>query len=91
MKKILIPILSFVALLVILGIILWFNIPNIAARKLSDIFGVPVSMEDVSLTTRNLIKNPRVQLKLIRKKSLKIKYNHPRARRRGSKIKISQS
>ena len=58
MKKILIPILSFVALLVILGIILWFNIPNIAARKLSDIFGVPVSMEDVSLTTRNLnIKN----------------------------------
>ncbi|MBN2478738.1 MAG: hypothetical protein JXA94_00765 [Parachlamydiales bacterium] len=58
MKKIIIPILSLIFLIVILLVIIWFNIPNIVSKKLSQNFGVPVSIENITFSKGNAkIKN----------------------------------
>ena len=55
MKKIFIPLISFILIIVIIGFILWFNIPNIIARMISKELSVPVSIENVVISKHNLV------------------------------------
>lgn len=49
MKKFFIPFISFILIIIIIGFIIWFNIPTIVSHMLSKEFNVPVSVENVSL------------------------------------------
>lgn len=55
MKKFFIPLISFILIIIIIGFILWFNIPNIIAHKLSKELSVPVSIENVIISKNNLV------------------------------------
>ena len=55
MKKFFIPFISLIVIIIIIGFILWFNIPNIIARKISKELSVPVSIENVILSKHNMI------------------------------------
>ena len=48
MKKFIIPLFSFICLIIILLFVTWFNIPNIVAHFLTKDFGVPVSIENIT-------------------------------------------
>ncbi|NGX63467.1 MAG: hypothetical protein KR126chlam6_00879 [Candidatus Anoxychlamydiales bacterium] len=54
MKKFFIPFISLVLILIIIGFVIWFNIPNIVSRMLSKEFSVPVNVENVKIS-KNLL------------------------------------
>ncbi|NGX32127.1 MAG: hypothetical protein K1060chlam4_00168 [Candidatus Anoxychlamydiales bacterium] len=54
MKKFFIPFFSFIIIIVIIGFVIWFNIPNIVAHMLTKEFNVPVSVQNVTITKKHL-------------------------------------
>jgi hypothetical protein len=54
MKKIFIPIISLIFIIIIIGIIAWFNMPNIIAHILSKEFNVPVLVGNVDISKNSL-------------------------------------
>lgn len=54
MKKFWIPFITFVSIIIIIGFIAWFNIPNIIANILTREFSVLVTVGNVNLSKNNL-------------------------------------
>ncbi len=54
MKKIIIGLFSLVVIILIIGVVFWFNLPNIIANKLSKDLNLPVSISKVSVKKGNL-------------------------------------